>query len=328
MKILFFTDTHIRGNNPANRKDIFVDSIEEKFKEIRDIAIRENVDFVFHGGDLLDRPDVSVSIVNRFVKILMEIDKPIYMISGNHDIYGHNPKTINRTVISLLNTIGTIKLINANDLIVLEKDGIKAQLTGQPYIFGIDGERRAEYYKPKEILEEVDYSIHMVHGLLLEKHFIKTVNHTVIDEIKDTPADITLCGHYHSGFGIINIDGKYFINPGSLARVSNSLAELKRRPEIIMMDLNEKGIDIKSIQLKCAKPGEEVLDREKMENAVFKGERLFEFKQTIDESLDFEKMDINDILLEVSNLDNFEEEVRKEALRRIAEIQMREMEIK
>lgn len=325
MKILFFTDTHIRGNNPANRIDIFVDALEEKFIEIKDIIKNENIDFVLHGGDLFDRPDISVSVVNRFVKILKEMEKPIYLISGNHDIYGHNPKTVERTVLSLLDTLGVVNIIDSEDTIILEKDGVRVQLTGQPYIFGIDGEDRLSYYRPKWISEEVDFSIHMVHGLLLKKPFIKTIDHTLIDEIKDTEADVTLCGHYHSGFGLIRLDNKYFINPGSVARISNTVSELKRRPEIVIMDIDRE-LKIEMRELKSPKPGELVLDREKIENAVFKGERLYEFKQTIEASLDFEKMDINDVLLEVSSIGNVEEEVKREALRRISVVQMREME--
>ncbi len=329
MKILFFTDTHIRGNNPTNRKDVFVDSLEEKIIEIKNIIKEEKIDFILHGGDLFDRPDISLSVVNRFVKILGDMGKPIYLISGNHDIYGHNPKTVERTVISLLDTLGIVRLVNAGEEIVLEKDGLRVQLTGQPYTFAIDGENRVSYYSPKEVREDVDYSIHMVHGLLLDKPFLKTVDHTLVDEIKEMKADILLCGHYHSGLDLININNKYFINPGSIARITNSIAEMKRRPKLVIIQLEKnKDIEIEMRSLNSAKPGNEVLDREKIENAVFKGERLYEFKQIIEGSLDFEKMDINDVLLEVSNIAQVEEEVKKEALRRIGEIQIREMENK
>ncbi len=325
MRLLYFTDTHIRGNNPANRTDVFVDSLEEKFLEIKDIVREKNIDFILHGGDLLDRPDIALSVVNRFVKILRDMDRPIYLISGNHDIYGHNPRTVERTVISILDTLGVIRLIGAGEEIILEKDGLRVQVTGQPYIYGIDGENRREFYSPSRIDESVDYSIHMVHGLLMEKHFIKGVDHTTIDEIKDTRADILLAGHYHSGFGLIKLGGKYFVNPGSLARISNTIREMSRMPKLAIIDLGQE-INIELVSLRTARPGSEVLDRDFLENAVFKGERLFEFKQTIDSALDFEKLDINDVLLEVSALSNVEEEVKREALRRIARIQMREME--
>ena len=52
LKILFLTDTHIRGTNPKNRIDDFVQTLENKLCEIVNIINEENIDFVIHGGDI------------------------------------------------------------------------------------------------------------------------------------------------------------------------------------------------------------------------------------------------------------------------------------
>ena len=70
MRLLFLTDTHIRGTTPKNRKDNLPETLENKFKEIANIIEDYNIDFVLHGGDLFDRPDASVSIVANFASIL------------------------------------------------------------------------------------------------------------------------------------------------------------------------------------------------------------------------------------------------------------------
>lgn len=320
MKLLYFTDTHIRGNNPRNRKDSFIDTIEKKLIEITNLVNEYDVDFVLHGGDLFDRPDVSIAIVNRFSKILSRIKVPLYLISGNHDVYGHNPDTINRTMLGLLDVLGLIKVINGKK-VILEKEGIKVELSGQPYIYDIDKKENIDYYLLKEKSPNVDYSIHMIHGMLLERPFIKGIPYTLVDDIKETAADITLSGHYHSGFKTIEIDGKYFINPGSMIRITNSLREIERKPRVILIDLNET-INIQSIFLKSALPGEEVLDRKEIENSLFKNERMLEFKQTINAAMDYERIDINEVLMQVSNAEGVEDEVIKEALRRISIAQM------
>lgn len=322
MKLLFFTDTHIRGTTPKNRKDVFVDTIEQKLIEITNIIKENNVDFVLHGGDLFDRPDVSISIASKFAIILDQIKIPFYLISGNHDIYGHNPDTVNRTMLGLLDVLGVVKLINKDEKIILEKDDIKVQLTGQPYVYDMDIPSNISYYILDEVQDNVNFSIHMVHGMLLDKPFIKGIPYTLVDNIKSTLADITLSGHYHAGFKTIKIDNKYFINPGSMVRITNSLNEINRMPQVILIELNEQ-ITIKQILLKSALTGTEVLDRKEMERSLFKNERMFEFKQTVNESLDFEKMDINEVLIEVSNAENVEDNVKIEALRRIALSQMK-----
>lgn len=322
MKILYFTDTHIRGTSPKNRKDDFILTLEEKLYELLDIIQEQDIDFVLHGGDLFDRPDVSVSIVSRFSKILKEIKVPLYIISGNHDVYGHNPLTINRTMMGLLNELDILNIISEGETIVLEKDNIRVQLTGQPYIYDIDSIANRKYYIVDQVRDDVDYSIHMVHGMLLDKPFIKGIPYTLIDDIKDTKADITLSGHYHSGFNKTEIGGKYFINPGSMVRISNSLREMERPPKLALIEL-DKEINISFLELKTAKKGDLVLDRDEIEKNIFKREQMYEFKQSVDSALNFEKMDINDVLIEVSLSEGVSEEVKQEALRRISMIQMK-----
>lgn len=325
LKILYLTDTHIRGTSPKNRKDDFSYTLEKKLYEITEIIRQNDIDFVLHGGDLFDRPDISVSIVSRFAKVFTDIDIPIYMISGNHDVYGHNPKTLSRTMMGLLNELGILNIVNEEEKIILEKDGIKVQLTGQPYVYDIDDPINRKYYIVDKVLDDVDYSIHMIHGMLLDKPFIKGIPYTLIDDIKDTLADITLSGHYHSGFKEIIIDGKYFINPGSIVRISNSIKEMERRPKVLIIELTGK-IQTSYIYLKTAEDGEKVLDREEIQKNLYKRERILEFKQTIDATLSFDKMDINDVLIEMSNAEEVEEQVKAEALKRIAMAQMRDIE--
>lgn len=324
MRLLFITDTHIRGTTPKNRKDNLPETLENKFKEIIQIIKDYKIDYVLHGGDLFDRPDISVSIVGNFASILNDFKTPIYIVCGNHDIYGHNPSTINRTMLGLLDTLKVIRIINENEVIYLIKNGIKVQLTGQPYTYNIDHPSNVSNYILNDIPKDVDYAIHIVHGMLLNKPFIKGIPYTLIDDIKDTKAHITLSGHYHTGFGIIKVDDKYFINPGSFIRVTNSLAEIERMPKIAIIDL-EESINVKLIELNTASKGEDVLDRQEIENHIFKSEKLFEFKQTIDSAINFEKLEINEILMEVSNTEGVSEEVKVEALKRISHSQMKNL---
>ena len=321
MKILYFTDSHIRGTTPKNRTDDFTNTLELKFKEILDIIKEEKIDYVLHGGDLFDRPDVSISLVSKFSKILKQIPVPMYIISGNHDIFGHNPKTLKRSMLGLISDLDVLNIISENKKILLEKNGIKIQLTGSPYTYNIDRYEDNSPYIIKDVDKSCDYSIHLVHGMLLDKPFIKGVPHTLVDDIKATKADVTLAGHYHSGFKKIKIDGKIFLNPGSIVRVSNSLKEIKRKPKVVIMNFKES-IDISYKYLNTALDGEKVLDRKEIEDSIYRREKMYDFKQSIDSAMSFEKMDINDVLLEVSNSEGVEDKVKKEALKRISQIQM------
>lgn len=322
MRLLYFTDTHIRGTNPKNRKDDFVQTLENKLTEIVDIINKENIDYVIHGGDLFDRPDISVSIVSRFAKIFKTIKVPFYIVSGNHDMFGHNPLTINRTMLGLLDNLDFFTLINKDEKVLLSDDNITVQITGQPYEYDIDDPLNRENYIVSEIDEKAKYAIHVVHGMLLEKPFVRGIPFTLLEDIKDTKANITLAGHYHSGYKTTIIDGKYFINPGSMVRVTNSLREIDRMPKVVIIELNDD-IDIQYYTLKTALTGDLVLDRSEIEKHNFKSERMHEFKQTINSAMNFDRMDINDILIQVSSSEGVSDEVKIEALRRIAQIQMK-----
>ncbi|MGO1367950.1 MAG: metallophosphoesterase family protein [Senegalia sp. (in: firmicutes)] len=316
MRILYFTDTHIRGTTPKNRKDNILETLENKFNELVQLVKEKNIDFVLHGGDLFDRPDISPSIVRKFAMILNKISVPIYMIAGNHDIYGHNPNTLPRTMLGLFDGIGILQLIGEDNTILLEKDDIKVQLTGSPYKYGIDSSNDKSLYLLEDKDENVDYAIHLTHGMLLDKPFIKGVPHTIIDDILDTKADITLAGHYHSGFGIKEYEGKYFINPGSFIRITNSIKEINRMPRVLIIDLN-KEINFEFYYLKSAHKGEDVLDRTVIENNIFRSEKIVQFKQSVDSSQDFNKLDINHILNNLINTENIDDNIKEEAVKRI-----------
>jgi DNA repair exonuclease SbcCD nuclease subunit len=315
MKFLFFTDTHIKGTNPRNRKDNFFETLKSKFTEIKNIAKEENVDYIIHGGDWFDRPDISPSIVREFAKIIRDFNRPVYSVAGNHDIYGHNPSTIKRTMLGLLEGIGLVNLINFDESVILNKDGIKVQLKGSPYRYDIDGEYFKKYYVLKKD-KEFDYLINIVHGMLLKKPFFEGIQYTLVEDILKTEADITLAGHYHSGFGIEKKENKYFINPGSIIRITNTLSEMKRKPKIIIIDLEET-IKIREILLKSALDGEEVLDRTILEKEDDKNNKLKNFYKSVINTDGYEKIDIGKIIDTIAYNQNIDKNVKEEAIKRI-----------
>lgn len=317
MKLLFFTDTHIRATNPNSRKDDYVESLKEKLIEVGEIAKNNNIDFILHGGDLFDRPDVPVRVVGEFANILNDYSTPIYIISGNHDIYGHNPKTVSRSMLGLLNQIKFVKLIEFGSPVFLTKDEITIQISGVPYIYDIDTNYK-KYYFPNR-LSKSDYHILMIHSFLIDKPFIESVSHTLIDDIKNLDADIVLAGHYHTGFGIKKYNNKFFINPGSIARTYNSNPEINRIPQVVILDFKKEKIDIETIKLKSAKNGIEIFnqteDRHKLKN-----EQIENFKQLIRNSGNLENYNTIEILKEISKQKNFPKHILEEAIKRLGEV--------
>ena len=319
MKLLFFTDTHIKATNPISRIDDYLNTVEVKFNEVKGIIEEEKIDYVLHGGDLFDRPDVPVRTVGKFANILKSFGVPIYMISGNHDIFGHNPSTVERSMIGLLNTLNIINLIKKDEPIILKDSNLTVQISGAPYIYDIDSNFK-EYYFPDR-LENMDYHIFMIHSFLLDKPFINTVSHTLIDEVKDVDADIILSGHYHTGFGVKEYNNKYFVNPGSLLRTNSSIPEMNRTPEVIIIELNKEKITIKERTLKTALEGKLVLNQNDHTEKL-RAEALEDFKLLVRENANLENYNIIEILKEISTKNDFPKEILEEALKRLEDVEV------
>ncbi|HZK42725.1 MAG TPA: metallophosphoesterase [Syntrophomonadaceae bacterium] len=315
MKLLYLTDTHIRGNTPENRLDILSDTLKNKINEVVRIAEEHDVDYILHGGDFFDVASPSLAITGEFLELFRKFKVPIYAISGNHDLFGANIQTLPRTLLGFIARLGFINLLFPGEKTYLKKHDVCLQLTGQPYHYDIDVRPREIDYQVSK--ESADIAIHMVHGMLVnQKEFPGP--HTLIDDILETKADITLSGHNHLGFGIIERAGKYFINPGALIRLSNHRKEMARKVGVTLINLEGKQIECKNIWLKSALPGEEVLDRSKAEDKASLNLKLERFTQEIKQAADLEKMNVRNIINEVINNLEDSEEVREEALRRIA----------
>ncbi|MFS0786960.1 metallophosphoesterase [Shouchella sp. 1P09AA] len=321
IKFLYFTDTHIRGTTPKNRLDQFPDTIKAKIEQIITLANEHEVDFLLHGGDVFDRPDLSPSTVGQFAQIFRQAHAPIYAISGNHDTFGHNPATVTRTMLGLLDAFGIMTLIHPDQPRVIEKDGIRVQLSGQPYHYDLDQrDPKLDYYPVNQT--DATFLIHVAHSMLVEKALPEGIPHTLIDHILGTTADVLFTGHFHSGFGIKERDGKYICNPGAIARINNHWTEMERMPTVVIGEVLASGIQLTEHRLRAEK-GERVLDRSYVEKASHQEEKLHAFVQQVKEKANFETLQMGDIIKEIAAMSNVEEKVREEALRRMTVIEER-----
>lgn len=321
MRILYFTDTHIRGTSPRGRIDDFFAAMKQKLSEIIAIAKSEQVDFVLHGGDVFDRPNLSPAVVREFSHLFRGFRVPIYAIAGNHDIYGHNPATVERTMLGLLEAFGIINLIGHNDFILLTKNGLRVQLTGQPFHYDLDKRPIVEDYAVTNKLD-ADYCIHMVHGMLVERSLPDGVPHTMVSSLweMESDANILLTGHYHAGFPLQQRNGKYIINPGSIARLSNQSAEIRRLPQVVLIDLIEE-IQIRFKSLTSAARGADIFDRTLQEESLYRQEKWAQFAQEVSAAGEYRGIRVEEIIGEIAQLEALEPVIIEEALRRFGEVQ-------
>ncbi|RDV83247.1 metallophosphoesterase family protein [Ammonifex thiophilus] len=273
MRFLFLTDTHLRGVNPANRKDDFVATLKAKLEEVVRLAEELEVTAVLHGGDFFDAPLPGLSAMGEFLAILTRLPAPLLVVPGNHDLHGQNPGTLSRTLLGFLARIGQVRLLSSAP-VYFEEKGVRVKVTGAPYHYAIDEGDKADYIVKKG---DCDVALHVCHGALIDRPQGTVIKYTLVDEVAPrTEADYTLCGHYHLGYPDVCREGKWFINPGALVRLSASPAELNRIPKVVLIHV-EGRLWHEHIPLKSALPGAEVLDRQAIEEAAFRARKREEF---------------------------------------------------
>lgn len=344
MRLLYFGDKHERVTSPENRLDDFKETQRKKTQEIISIGKKYGVTAFLQPGDFFDSPNPPLDFVAEvmeqwtgynlfevFAKYVvgaitqeeaMQAVKnyvPIIGVAGNHELFGGNLKTLPKTAIGFINKMGLMRFATKEDpYYFYTEDGLKVAITGTHYHIDIDHPDYLDDYIVEEKLG--DYHIHIVHGMLSDKSMGKHVRHTLVDHIKHTKADLTISGHDHIGFPLIELDGKYFVNPGAPVRMSNDLKEINRTPQVMLIEITKAdGMRIQMIPLQSAQKGELVLNRRKIVERKKREERLEEFKKAVRDAGIKRSTDIVEIIRDLADNKAIPTDIRNEVLDRISE---------
>lgn len=90
LKFIHLADTHLGLNWPAigRREHIQIPIYGQAFAEIIEAALKRQVDFVIHAGDLVDRPRPPTAAWNRLLQELPKLKQasiPFLVVPGSHD---------------------------------------------------------------------------------------------------------------------------------------------------------------------------------------------------------------------------------------------------
>ena len=223
MKLLYFSDAHLRATTPKSRTDNYPDALWNKFQQISALIRAHKVKAVLNGGDLFDSPVPSQAIINQYLELFTGWDAPIYSIVGSHDKFGYNNDTLPRTALGALIAAGAVQIVD--ECIWLDKD---TQIAGVSHIHNLDKDP-ANYFRQK--LDPDQYMIQICHGMLTNIPYFAA--HTMIQDVK-TEADLVLSGHYHVGFGPLVRGHSTFLNIGSLGRTDRTARWYS--PGVVLID--------------------------------------------------------------------------------------------
>ena len=307
MKILVIGDLHFRATSPRNRKDDYLTTLEEKLLEVWEIAKRERVDVIVQVGDIFHEPVVPIPVLMRAYDVFSKAPLPIRCIIGNHDVFGYNIDTYPRTSLHLLRRLAYSTVEVCQGKVVTGGGVIVFNYAGYSRDNDIEGKG---YQVPDDL--STSCKVAVVHGMLLDHDLPYQASYTNLHKL-ETNADIVITGHDHVGYGVVKRDdGKLFVNPGALLRLTASEAEMTRTVQVAIIDTNTRTAEL--VPLKRAKPAVEVLDRSKLEEKKERDYAISEFATLIKTGKGVFTQNLDEIVLNLGKEQKVDQNIIEKAV--------------
>lgn len=262
---LFRTDVHTADHSPESWKGDYPSEIWSSLEQIGDLARKFEVEAVLDGGDFfhVKAPSrTSHYLVSKVSAIHRDYPCPVFCVEGNHDIKHNNLDTLEEQPLGVLYNSGVFRLLRDE---LFERGSLKVRVVGHPY-------------NPFQTLEALqatrktqgEYLVSVVHALAGESppdHVEEFFGEPVFryrDLVVDQGPDIYAFGHWHKDQGIVEIEGRYFVNQGAVSRGALSKENLDRTPKVALLEFFPGQVKVTPICLNVA-PAEEVFDLGKKE---------------------------------------------------------------
>lgn len=334
IKLAFYTDIHHSGTGPKRRMDNYPEAVARKHTFIYTDGIERGADLFVNAGDMNETSFVANSVIARQYEIMRSRQSvPEYGILGNHDVIGNNAEKMDQVSAGLLFASGAINKLSMTPT-RFEKNGIVLAIYGLDIHKDMDNLRPEDYYVEKP--DWCDFCILVAHGWQTETdkgmqdHGIKTTTFKAVLET-GTQADVIYSGHFHPGYETMvkyKPDGSrlMFVNPGSPVRMKALKSEMARKvgysittfyPERHFFEEN-----FYAFPEHIALPGEQVLNREALEEDI----RKEELKVSIDakySDMSISSVSARDVIMEIARAENVPQDVKDDLAKRLDVIEER-----
>ncbi len=242
MRFLAIADTHLgyeTGKTSQARKFVY-ERMFEVFEEIIQIAKREKVDYILHGGDIFNRSKPRKKVITRAYKLIEQIlteDIGFIIAPGNHE------KSIMPD--TLLRFHPKSHFFSEFAVIDLED----CALIGFPYTNNIStliDEKISQVIKKFEHKPCIILCHQLFDGAKFGPHkFRFGINHGAIDPLL-FPENIKLIisGHIHRAQSLMN---GFVVYPGSTERTS--FIEIIEPKGFLLIEIDEKQLQVKFKEL-------------------------------------------------------------------------------
>lgn len=244
MRILALSDTHFGyeyGRTSQSKKEQ-INWGYEVFSNVLEIAVKENVDCVLHGGDVFNRSQPKNELISRAYTILekfAEYDIDFVAIPGNHD-KSRLPETLLDHFSSKIHFLNKISEVELSEVSII---GFPFELTSPKKTFLkikekiISNPRKNYVILCHQLFDGASFGPH--------NHIFRNRPDTL--KIEDFPDNLilTLSGHIHRTQSIQSNRVQYI---GSLIRTS--FMEIVEEKGYLIIDLDENHFETTFFPLK------------------------------------------------------------------------------
>jgi DNA repair exonuclease SbcCD nuclease subunit len=299
MKILFFTDVHLRSQSdrPLWRVDDHYKQQFEELKEISAIAEANKVELIISAGDFFHNTRVSHQLVTDTLNWCKSLPCSLYSIVGNHDVNAYVTSDRNNGL-GVLFEAGAVERLDElvfNDKKIVIR-GVHVFLDPKLGDYFFTERKHDDYYK---II--VSHNFIIPHDVLFEAVHPSQVK---------TNANLIALGHYHKEF--LHHEGNTtFMNPGSISRWS---INEQHQPKVVILDTELNTLT--NVLLKCALPADEIFDLASAAEIKSTEMNLQAFVDSL-ENTSFNNMDIEQVVLAEGNKQNIPQTIIDLVLERI-----------
>ena len=244
MKILFVGDVHLSDVPPSTRVDGYADQILAKLVQILSLARKESVDAVVYSGDIFHSKipgRTSHWLVRRAIRVFAAQAEScrVFVVPGNHDYPAANIGELARTPLGVMAESGAIELLGAPPSPQLSLGGLL-----------FEGVREEE--RTLDRFARVEADVVVCHSAIFPPGDEPPFDHFTAPDVAAALGDRTqlvLYGHIHDPHGAYGVDGKMFVNPGSLSRGSLYEADPQRIPKVALVEWISGEISVEFVPL-------------------------------------------------------------------------------
>jgi DNA repair exonuclease SbcCD nuclease subunit len=229
MLLLHVSDTHLGASRPSKLRERELDYYDV-FNEVVDIAVREHVDAVIHGGDFFDEPKPTPQTylyAYRALRKLREHGIEFLVVAGQHD----QPKVAQLPPLRVLSEIGLLRLLAQDkpETHIIKLHGGELGVVAIPYLSPVT---IGEYLKTIKV-PETSKRILLAHLLLKELNMPSA--HASLAELGADKYNYIALGDYH-----LKYETKYMgipsVYPGSTE--AGEVLEASSERYVVLVDLS------------------------------------------------------------------------------------------